>query len=398
MPWKSALPDVCAALYLLMDAPSLGIQQASSAAAVARSLDSAQVAARVAVSAVLMQQHPLRDAAPRHDAPQPSPPAPLSQTHEQLPPQMRAEDAGEADAGEADAQPLQQNAMLPAANAASAAAADGQVQQAEAVDAGNSANGGGSRSSASSAGGQNGNSDGVSGSSASAAGGQPGTSAVSSAAKPSADDAAIAVILKAAEQAQAPVDLAACLNEEKGLDKPFSVDDFLKARPARYIRMSVWMNLGNEAKLCAHCQLCISTAACMGSRSAIPEQLSACRSRAGVSSLCYCAPAAGLIMLVDADTSVREDSQFRDRLKVEAGFSSRLSRPATAVTMIVTATMSRQAMIAGLCESYGSVVSLAVYVGMLADDPNAAAAIANSTEAIRKEFDRWDADYTRHVR
>ena len=70
-------------------------------------------------------------------------------------------------------------------------------------------------------------------------------------------------------------------------------------------------------------------------------------------------------------------------------FSSQLPRAPTAVTMLVTATLSRQAMIAGLCRSYGSVISLAVYVGILADDPAAAAAtLAAATAALKDEFDR----------
>jgi hypothetical protein len=50
---------------------------------------------------------------------------------------------------------------------------------------------------------------------------------------PSPQDADIAATLQAAVlQGEQPVDMAACLAEE-GLDRPFSVEDFLKAAPAR---------------------------------------------------------------------------------------------------------------------------------------------------------------------
>lgn len=47
-----------------------------------------------------------------------------------------------------------------------------------------------------------------------------------------------------------------------------------------------------------------------------------------------------------------------------------------------------QEMLAGLCESYGSVISLAVYVGILAGDEDADTRIASSVAAIKSEFDR----------
>ncbi len=83
---------------------------------------------------------------------------------------------------------------------------------------------------------------------------------------------------------------------------------------------------------------------------------------------------------------------------MEAVFNSKLPRAATAVTMIVTASMSRRSMIAGLCASYASVISLAVYVSVLADDPAAAAAIAIATAAIGAEFDRCEVLLHLHAR
>lgn len=50
--------------------------------------------------------------------------------------------------------------------------------------------------------------------------------------------------------------------------------------------------------------------------------------------------------------------------------------------------MSLQDMIAGLCESYGSVISLVVYVGVLAGDVFAHNVIANSISAVQAEFNR----------
>jgi hypothetical protein len=48
-----------------------------------------------------------------------------------------------------------------------------------------------------------------------------------------------------------------------------------------------------------------------------------------------------------------------------------------------------QEMLAGLCESYGSVISLAVYVGVLAGDEDAETRIASSVAAVKSEFDRY---------
>lgn len=47
-----------------------------------------------------------------------------------------------------------------------------------------------------------------------------------------------------------------------------------------------------------------------------------------------------------------------------------------------------QEMLAGLCESYGSVISLAVYVGVVAGDADAGTSIARTVAAVKSEFDR----------
>ena len=119
---------------------------------------------------------------------------------------------------------------------------------------------------------------------------------------------------------------------------------------------------------------------------------------------------------------------------MEAQFSSRLPRAATAITMLVTGTLERkvglettasclhctctsiirfddycarvppsrlapgtiehavrtpQEMLSGLCESYGSIISLAVYVGVLTGDADAETRIASSVAAVKSEFDRY---------
>lgn len=53
--------------------------------------------------------------------------------------------------------------------------------------------------------------------------------------------------------------------------------------------------------------------------------------------------------------------------------------------------LEAQEMLAGLCESYGSVISLAVYVGVLAEDKLAAESqIAATVAAVKTEFDRCE--------
>lgn len=48
-----------------------------------------------------------------------------------------------------------------------------------------------------------------------------------------------------------------------------------------------------------------------------------------------------------------------------------------------------QRSIAGLCSSYGSVVSLAVYVPVVARDPNSLeSAVSNATALIKEEFNQ----------
>lgn len=67
---------------------------------------------------------------------------------------------------------------------------------------------------------------------------------------------------------------------------------------------------------------------------------------------------------------------------------SRQPRAATAVTMITTASASRQHMLQGLCHSWGSVISVAFYTGALADNADAVTKVAADVAAVKQEHSR----------
>lgn len=80
------------------------------------------------------------------------------------------------------------------------------------------------------------------------------------------------------------------------------------------------------------------------------------------------------------------------RVKVEAAYSSRHPHAPTAVTMFAVATTSRQDYLDALCSSWGSVITLAYYVAVPADDPEPAAIVAAELGAIKQKFDQLEAE------
>jgi hypothetical protein len=78
----------------------------------------------------------------------------------------------------------------------------------------------------------------------------------------------------------------------------------------------------------------------------------------------------------------------KPRLKLEAVLSSQLPRQVTAVTYLTTLSLDRRGMIAGLCMSYGSVISLAVYVPRVAGNPGSLQfGVSNVIPLIQEQFD-----------
>lgn len=76
------------------------------------------------------------------------------------------------------------------------------------------------------------------------------------------------------------------------------------------------------------------------------------------------------------------------RLNVETVVRSGLPRGDTAITFVAAATRSRLQMLPGLCSSWGSVLSLAVYASVVAGSSGAAMTIANVTASVQAEFER----------
>lgn len=66
---------------------------------------------------------------------------------------------------------------------------------------------------------------------------------------------------------------------------------------------------------------------------------------------------------------------------------SQRPRSSTAVTMIVSQSVGRLAMLPGMCTSWGAVVSLALYVPVVAGDPGRATVIQSATAAAKHDFD-----------
>ena len=194
------------------------------------------------------------------------------------------------------------------------------------------------------------------------------------------DEARADNVLPIAASAVAPAahvaaQFEACMADDDSPPPPFTVDDFLAARTARQVfgAMKPGCLLMSWALICSchpevgPCCRC-NTPLCAGTAP-----------RASVRHACVCKAGRQASLPMCAQLC---------RLQLRLLLLSKLARPERGITMMLTATPDRLHMLDDLCSSYPGPLSVALYVSIRADGPQAAGSFAVATEAATAVFER----------